>query len=251
MSTTTSGVTTTTSTDTYGNTYTSAVSTEGLQSEDFLTLMLTELSMQDPTDPVDSASMMNTQLQLSTLEANLATVEAMESLQTSFQQSALSSSSALIGNIVENGETDDDGNLKQYKVSSVEGTDGTILLSANEITGYYDVYYFDEVDSASSTIDSSSESDTLTLSNSDGDSYEFSTYGKTYEELAEEINEIDGMTASVVENNLGNYQLVVSVSNGSSSLTQSGVALAYSEDNATSYNSESETIAYTSITKIY
>jgi flagellar basal-body rod modification protein FlgD len=251
MSTTTSGITTTTSTDTYGNVYTSAVSTEGLQSEDFVTLMLTELSLQDPTAPVDSASMMNTQLQLSTLEANLATVEAMESLQTSFQQSALSSSSALIGNIVENSETDDEGKLKQYKVSSVEGTDGTILLSAHEITGYYDVYYFDEVDSNSSTINSSSESDTLTLSNSDGDSYEFSTYGKTYEELAQEINEIDGITASVVENNLENYQLVVSVSNGSSSLTQSGLVLSYSKDKATSYSSEAETIAYTSITKIY
>ncbi|MFA6789599.1 MAG: flagellar hook capping FlgD N-terminal domain-containing protein, partial [Arcobacteraceae bacterium] len=110
----TSSITTSSSVDAYGNSYTTSVSSEGLQSEDFLTLMLTELSMQDPTNPVDSASMLDTQLQLSTLEANLATVEAMESLQTSFQQSALSSASSMIGSIIETSDLDDEGNAKQY-----------------------------------------------------------------------------------------------------------------------------------------
>jgi flagellar basal-body rod modification protein FlgD len=56
MSTTTSSVTTSSSTDAYGNSYTTAVSNDQLQSEDFITLMLTELKLQDPTKTVDSSS---------------------------------------------------------------------------------------------------------------------------------------------------------------------------------------------------
>lgn len=239
------------STDIYGNTYTTSVSNDELESEDFLQLMLTELSLQDPTDPVDASSMLDTQLQLSTLEANMATVDAMASLQTTFEQTALSTASSMIGNIIENGETDDEGNVKQYSVSSVSMQDGEITLSAYEISSYYDVYYFDEVESSDSEIASTSENDTITIRNSDGESYEFSTYGKTYNELAQEISAVDGLSASMAQNNSGNYQLVVSVNNGNSSISQSGVNLTYNTDTATAYNSEIQTIAYEDITKIY
>lgn len=247
----TSSVTATTAVDAYGNTYTTSVSSEGLQSEDFLTLMLTELSMQDPTNPVDASSMLDTQLQLSTLEANLATVEAMESLQASFQQSALSSATSMIGNIIETGETDDEGNAKQYSVSSVSMQDGTIYVSAYQISGYYDVYYFDEVANTDEIVNSTSEEGTMTLTNSSGDTYEFSTYNKTYDELATEISKIDGFSASMAQNNQGNYQLVLSVSNGNSLLTQSGSSLTYNTETATAYSSEAKTILYENITKIY
>lgn len=248
---TTSSVTTSSATDAYGNSYTTAVSNDELQSEDFLTLMITELKLQDPTNTVDSSSMLSTQLQLSTLEANTATVDAMESLQSTFEQSALSNSAAIIGNIVENGDTDDEGNLKQYKVSSVSMTDGEITLSAYELSGYYDMYYFNEVSSASDVVDSSNEDSSITVTNSDGTSYSFSTYDKTYTELAEEISKTSGNTASVVQNSDGNYQLVLSVSNGSSSISQNNLALTYSEDTATSYSSDAKTISYNNITKIY
>ena len=248
---TTSSVTTSSATDAYGNTYTTAVSNDQLESSDFITLMLTELKLQDPTNTVDSSSMLDTQLQLSTLEASTATVEAMESLQSSFEQSALTSSAAMIGNIVENGDTDDEGNNKQYKVSSVSMNDGTISLTAYELTGYYDVYYFDEVTSASQVIDSSNEDSSISLTNSDGTTYSFSTYNKTYDELAKKISQTTGMTSSMVQNNNGNYQLVVSISNGSSSLSQNNLALTYSQDSATAYSSEVKTIAYNNITKIY
>ena len=178
---TTSSVTTSTATDAYGNTYTTAVNNDELQSEDFITLMLTELKLQDPTSAVDSSTMLDTQLQLSSLEASTATVEAMESLQSSFEQSALSSSAAIIGNIVENGDTDDEGNTKQYKVSSVAMNDGTISLSAYEITGYYDVYYFNEATSGSDVIDSTNEDSSISVTNSDGTTYNYSTYNKTYD----------------------------------------------------------------------
>lgn len=248
---TTSSVTTSSSTDAYGNSYTTAVSNDQLQSEDFITLMLTELKLQDPTKAVDSSSMLDTQLQLSNLEANTATTAAMESLQSSFEQSALSNSAAIIGNIVENGDTDDSGNPKQYKVASVAMNDGEISLTAYELSNYYDVYSFGEVSSASDIVDSSNENSSITLKNSDGNTYSFSTYNKTYSDLAAEISKTSGITASVAQNSNGNYQMVVSVSGGSSSVTQNNLALTYSQDSATAYSSEAKTIAYNNITKIY
>ena len=249
--TTTDGVTATTSTDAYGNTYTSSVSTEGLQSEDFINLMLTELSLQDPTSPVDSSSMLDSQMRLSTLEANMATVDAMDSFTDSFQQTALSNAASLIGNIVETSEIGDDGELKQYKVSSVEGNDGEIYLTANQITGYYDVYTFDETSSASDSLDSSNESDTLNITDSNGDTYSVSTYGKTYEELAQELNAKSGITANIVENGDGNYQLSVYVSGGGSSISSTGIDLGYKSDNIMTYSEEADTLPYSNISKIY
>ena len=251
MSTTTSSVTTSTSADAYGNTYTTAVSNDQLESEDFLTLMLTELKLQDPTSAVDSSTMMQTQLQLASLEASTATVDAMEALQTTFQQSALSNSSSLIGNVVENGETDDDGNAKQYKISSVSMSDGEISLTAYELSNYYDVYSFDEVSDTSEIVDSTNEDSSITVTNSDGTSYNFSTYNKTYEDLATEISKTSGLTASMAQNTSGNYQLVVSVSGGSSTVSQNDLKLAYAESSVTSYASDATTISYDSITKIY
>lgn len=248
---TTSSVTTSSTTDAYGNTVTSAVSNDKLESSDFITLMLTQLKLQDPTSAVDSSTMLDTQLQLSNLEASTATVEAMESLQSTFEQSALSSSASLIGNIVENGDTDDEGNTKQYKVSSVSMNDGEISLTAYELTGYYDLYYFDEVSSGSDIVDSSNEDSSITLTNSDGNSSTYSTYNKTYDELATEISQTSGVTSSVVQNTDGNYQLIVSISNGSSSISQNDLSLDYSKDSATSYSNETKTIAYDNITKIY
>ena len=213
--------------------------------------MLTEISLQDPTNTVDSASMLSTQLQLSTLEANTATVAAMESLQATFEQSALSSSANIIGNIVENGDTDSEGNPKQYKVSSVAMNDGSIALTAYELENFYDVYYFDGVDSSSDTVNSTNENSTITLKNGDGASYSFSTYDKSYEDLATEINNVSGITASMVQNTSAKYQMVVSVANGSSSLSQSNSTLNYTQDTATAYGSEAKTISYNDITKIF
>jgi flagellar basal-body rod modification protein FlgD len=45
--------------------------------------------------------------------------------------------------------------------------------------------------------------------------------------------------------------MVVSVSGGSSSISQNNLALAYSQDSATAYSNEAKTIAYNTITKIY
>ena len=248
---TTDSITVTSSLDAYGNTYTTSVSgNDELENDDFITLMLTELSMQDPTSPVDSSSMLDDQMTLSTLEANVETVEAMQSLQATFEQTALSTSASLIGNIIENGETNDSGDTKQYKISSVESIDGEIYLTAYEISGFYDTYTFSEVSSQTDTVNDSDEDATITFTDSDGASYSFFTYNKTYAELAEEISAMSGITASMNENSAGNYQMLVSLSNGNSSFSQTD-ELSYYEDSLTAFSSEADTILYTSITKIY
>ena len=116
-----------------GNSYTSSVSNDELTNEDFLTLMITELSLQDPTSPVDSASMLDTQMQMSTIETNQQTIAAMESLTNSFTQSALSSAANVIGQNIEDGNVSESGVNKAYTVSSVESVDGDIQVRAQEI----------------------------------------------------------------------------------------------------------------------
>ena len=132
-----------------GNSYTSSVSNDELTNEDFLTLMITELSLQDPTSPVDSASMLDTQMQMSTIETNQQTIAAMESLTNSFTQSALSSAANVIGQNVEDGNVNESGVNKAYTVSSVESVDGDIQVRAQEILYLEDKIAFVDPDDSS------------------------------------------------------------------------------------------------------
>ncbi|RXJ56253.1 flagellar hook assembly protein FlgD [Candidatus Marinarcus aquaticus] len=122
--------------DKNGNPYTKAISNDKLTNEDFLQLMLQELKLQDPTKPMDSTQMMDSQLQMSTLETNMATIDAMKSLQSSFAQTALSSASNIIGQIIETGEMSEAGVQKQFKVNSVEIINGTLYMQGHQIVGY-------------------------------------------------------------------------------------------------------------------
>ncbi|MCK9336411.1 MAG: hypothetical protein M0P43_01140 [Arcobacteraceae bacterium] len=131
-------VQTSTKADAYGNSYTAAISNDKLTNDDFLKLMLTELQMQDPTKPMDSANMLQSQMQMSAIETNLQTIETMKALQQSFAQSALAQSANLIGSIVENGEYGDTGAYKEYFIGAVESVDGDIMLHAYEVVGYDD-----------------------------------------------------------------------------------------------------------------
>jgi flagellar basal-body rod modification protein FlgD len=130
--------TTQSSTGVDGNAITTAVSNDNLTSEDFLMLMLEEMKMQDPTKPMDSQQLMDSQLKMSTLESNMEMTEAMQSLQQSYAASALSTAANLIGNNVENGTTNDSGDVAQYKVVTVENKDGELYVNAYEITGMLD-----------------------------------------------------------------------------------------------------------------
>lgn len=133
---TTSGVTTTSTTGANGSTYTTAVSNDKLTNQDFLKLMLEEMKMQDPTKPMDSQNMLNSQMQMSSIETNLAMVNAMTSLQNSFSQMSISTAANMVGRIVEDGTYNDAGDPKGYMVSAVELNNGEITLKGYEATGY-------------------------------------------------------------------------------------------------------------------
>lgn len=121
-----------TGTDSYGNKYTQSVSNDSLTTNDFLKLMIEELKLQDPTKPMDSAKMLSTQMQMSTLNANMEMIKALQSIQTAFSQSSLSTATGVIGKNVENGSTRSDGSLRPFTIKSIENIDGEIQVVARE-----------------------------------------------------------------------------------------------------------------------
>ena len=121
-----------TGTDSYGNKYTQSVNNDSLTTNDFLKLMIEELKLQDPTKPMDSAKMLSTQMQMSTLNTNMEMIKALQSIQTAFSQSSLSTATGVIGKNVENGSTRSDGSLKPFTIESIENIDGEIQVVARE-----------------------------------------------------------------------------------------------------------------------
>ena len=121
-----------TGTDSFGNKYTQSVSNDSLTTNDFLKLMIEELKLQDPTKPMDSAKMLSTQMQMSTLNANMEMIKALQSIQTAFTQSSLSTATGVIGKNIENGSTNKDGALKAFTVESIENVEGEIQVVARE-----------------------------------------------------------------------------------------------------------------------
>jgi flagellar basal-body rod modification protein FlgD len=131
-------VITSSSTGVDGNSFTSSVSNDKLTNEDFLTLMLEEMKMQDPTKPMDSAALMDSQLKMSTIESNQDMSAAMLKLQASYSNSALSTAANMIGRSIQNGEVDDTGEAKIYKVASVDNKDGVLSVQAKQFVGVAD-----------------------------------------------------------------------------------------------------------------
>lgn len=116
-----------------GNSYTTSISNDKLTNQDFLKLMLEELKMQDPTKPMDSQRMLDSQMQMSSIETNLQLVKSMDTLTSSYAQSALSNAANVIGKNIEDGNINDQGINKAYTVRSVVNEDGTVLVKAQEI----------------------------------------------------------------------------------------------------------------------
>merc|ERR1711879_835716 len=97
---------------------------------------------------MDSQRMLDTQMQMSSMNTNLKTIETMEALANSFSQSALSNAASVIGKNVEDGNVGEDGVNKAYTVRSVENTDGEVYVKAQQI-----LYIEDQVqDSDGNTI---------------------------------------------------------------------------------------------------
>ena len=116
-----------------GNSYTTAISNDKLTNEDFLKLMIQQLKLQDPTKPMDSASMLSSQMQMSSIDTNQEMIKAMQGMQTAFTQSSLSNASGIIGKNIEDGNIGADGVSKAYTVRSVENVDSVIQVKAQEI----------------------------------------------------------------------------------------------------------------------
>ena len=129
-------VNTTTGTD--GNSVTSGISNNTLSNNDFLKLMLEEMKQQDPTKPMDSAALMDSQLKMSTIQSNQDMAAAMTTLQKSYANSALSTAANMIGHSIKTGEKDDQGDEKIYKVVTVDNKDGELYVKAKQFTGVAD-----------------------------------------------------------------------------------------------------------------
>ncbi|OCL82933.1 flagellar basal body rod modification protein [Arcobacter porcinus] len=126
------GLSINTGTDKYGNQYTQSISNDQLTTNDFLKLMIEELKLQDPTKPMDSAKMLSTQMQMSTLNANMEMIKSLQAIQTAFTQSSLSTAVGIIGKDVENGSTNADGALKAFTIESIEMVDGEVMAIGRE-----------------------------------------------------------------------------------------------------------------------
>ena len=121
-----------------GNSYTTAISNDKLTNDDFLKLLLEEMKMQDPTKPMDSAALMDSQLKMSTIDANNDMSKSLAALTKSYAASSLSNAVGFMGKVVENGTVDSTtGFLNAYKVATIENIDGEVYLNANAQTGFY------------------------------------------------------------------------------------------------------------------
>lgn len=143
------GVNTNTGID--GSLYTSAVSNDQLTTNDFLKLMIEELKLQDPTKPMDSAKMLDKQMQMSTLNSNLSMVKTLESIQKAFNQSSLSTATGIIGKHVENGDIGENGVNKAFVVKSIENEDGEILATVQRMLYLEQVITMPDPDDSSKT----------------------------------------------------------------------------------------------------
>ncbi len=140
------GIQVNSSVGTDGNSYTTSISNDQLTTDDFLKLMIQQLKLQDPTKPMDSKEMLSTQMQMSTINTNQELIKAMQSIQTTFSQTALSNATGMIGKNIEDGNVSSTGTTKAYTVRSIENSSGTINLKAQEI-----LYLEDEVVMPSTT----------------------------------------------------------------------------------------------------
>jgi len=123
--------------DKYGNEITKDIKNNELTTNDFLRIMMEQLKLQDPTKPHDMDKMLDSQMQMTTLNMNQDMIEALKSIQKTFNQSSLSNAAGIIGSMVENGSTTENGEIKEYVVKSIEIQDGEVIVVANEALYIY------------------------------------------------------------------------------------------------------------------
>ena len=213
-----------------GSLYTSAVSNDTLTTNDFLKLMIEELKLQDPTKPMDSARMLDTQMKMSTLNSNLSMVKTLESIQKAFTQSSLSTATGIIGKHVENGDVGENGVNKAFVVKSIENEDGEILATVQRML------YLEQV----VTMPDPDDSSKVKMINYDAAGYIYDDSGKKTGQMIALSNPGEPLLRDgkpVVLDEEGQE-----VSDHNYTATASSIPV---------YSDEFEKIAFTSITKIF
>ena len=105
----------------------SSATSQTLNEQDFLNLLVTQMTSQDPLNPMTNQDMLSQMVQFSTLQGNTvmqSTLAGMQSSQT------FSDANSLIGKQV-NLLTDSKGDTVQGTVSSVDLSSGTPLIIVN------------------------------------------------------------------------------------------------------------------------
>ena len=92
-----SGSSSTSSTSSTTSSSTTSTSSSSLSKDDFLSLLLTELQHQDPTDPMDTDKILTQTAELSSLEASENTTAALEDLSSKLQASTAFNATSTIG----------------------------------------------------------------------------------------------------------------------------------------------------------
>jgi flagellar basal-body rod modification protein FlgD len=96
------------------------------------------MKMQDPTKPMDSQALMDSQLKMSQIEANNDMATSLTALTKSYAASSLSNAVGFMGKTIEDGSTDKTtGILNSYVVGTIESNDGDVFVNARKQTGYY------------------------------------------------------------------------------------------------------------------
>lgn len=120
-----------TSTTVRDDNYYADLQKDGLSNTDFIQLLVTQLQLQDPTKPMDSNEMLNTTMQMSTIEANQANVAAMEAVSNAMTQSQFMNGVNLVGRNVKTAEGD-------FAVTSLQFSDGNIVVKSGDIEIAFD-----------------------------------------------------------------------------------------------------------------
>lgn len=118
-------------------------SSNTLDQEDFLKLLTTQLSQQDPTSPVDNTQMVNTMSQLSVVQS-LGTISSnMSNIVSAISSSSALSASSLVGRTVLTDSSTayyDGTNALNAKINAGNGADNltiTITDSSGQVVGSY------------------------------------------------------------------------------------------------------------------
>jgi flagellar basal-body rod modification protein FlgD len=105
-----------------------------LGNDEFLKLFLAELKHQDPLEPMDASAMLDSTLQMSTIESNTKQTETLDDILTSISNPDQSQYINMIDNniIIDNSTVDILGGTGQFTVNMPDSYDGTVDLIDSE-----------------------------------------------------------------------------------------------------------------------